>query len=306
MINKFIFPLLCTLLLILSAVGCANVTTQTSATAIDKPNLPRESFVYIEKTLIARICTETGCIEKSFDFMASGAAINTTNYGTYILTAGHVCHTPTPPKNIKLKTKYSITNVFGHKYSAKVIEYTLNENLDICMLYTKGKIKPVSIADGGPVPGEKVYNLAAPLGIFNPGMIPVLEGRFAGFRENHAIYTIPAAPGSSGSGIFNRKGELVGLIHSVYTSFNNLSLSVSYSDLRRFSTYVISKYSQLDNTKSSGGCNCNCCCNSNKASPKSKGPFSFEKKKSDDKTKHFQKFFNPKDLFKYLFKSNKL
>ena len=52
--------------------------------------------------------------------------------------------------------------------------------------------------------------------------------------EDMAIYSVPAAGGSSGSGVFNAHGELVGLIHSVFVRFNNLSLSPTYDQLVDF------------------------------------------------------------------------
>jgi len=40
--------------------------------------------------------------------------------------------------------------------------------------------------------------------------------------------------GSSGSPIMNQRGELIGMIHSVYRSYNHLSLSPTYKDLSEF------------------------------------------------------------------------
>ena len=83
--------------------------------------------------------------------------------------------------------------------------------------------------------GEKFYNLASPLGVATSELVPVLEGRYSGLVNFHrAAYTIPAAPGSSGSAIFDKRGRLVGMVHSVYRRFPLLSFSPSHEKLMDF------------------------------------------------------------------------
>ena len=83
--------------------------------------------------------------------------------------------------------------------------------------------------------GEKFYNLASPLGVATSEFVPLLEGRYSGMVNfNRAAYTIPAAPGSSGSPIFDKRGHLVGMIHSVYLRFPILSFSPTHDKLMKF------------------------------------------------------------------------
>jgi hypothetical protein len=95
--------------------------------------------------------------------------------------------------------------------------------------------KPIKIRTTSPKFGEKFYNLASPLGVATPEFVPLLEGRFSGVVNfNRAAYTIPAAPGSSGSPIFDKRGQLVGMIHSVYLRFPLLSFSPTHDKLLKF------------------------------------------------------------------------
>ena len=51
--------------------------------------------------------------------------------------------------------------------------------------------------------GERVYNVAAPVGIFYEDVVPLLEGFYMGQTGMKAYYTVPAMGGSSESPIFN-------------------------------------------------------------------------------------------------------
>ena len=78
--------------------------------------------------------------------------------------------------------------------------------------------------------------------IFNPGGVPMLDGYFSGYLGNDALYTVPAAPGSSGSGVFNSKGELIGIIHSAIQGFQSVSISITQENLEIFVLELISDY----------------------------------------------------------------
>ena len=86
-----------------------------------------------------------------------------------------------------------------------------------------------------------MYNVAAPVGVFYEGVVPLLDGYFMGVRnyDGAALYTVPAAGGSSGSPIFNHDGELVGMIHSVNRYFPMITVSPTLPQIRRFITNSI-------------------------------------------------------------------
>jgi len=62
-------------------------------------------------------------------------------------------------------------------------------------------------------------------------------------EEGHAIYSLPAIGGSSGSPIVNKKGELIGMIHSVIRYFNQVSISPNYEAMREFINVSIDEHS---------------------------------------------------------------
>jgi hypothetical protein len=207
--------------------------------------LPQSSFVKIRKTIDLVVCTEnvtklTQCDERRLGSVASGFVASYDEEGSYIVTAAHVCnneeiksYVATHPNVEYEKREFQIIDIDKDKYTAVVLSY--NTDIDVCMIYSYGFFRvPVDISTEPPVHGDRAYNLAAPIGIFGKGMVPVLDGYYDGVLEGNAIYSVPAIGGSSGSPIFNEKGGLIGMIHSVYIRFPFLSLSPQYGELISF------------------------------------------------------------------------
>ena len=111
----------------------------------------------------------------------------------------------------------------------------LDKGEDICILKADTIWQDaVPIATKKPAYNEQLYNFSAPHGIFTNHMIPLLTGYYVGEKEQMACYTIPSAPGSSGSMILNKKGELVGMIHSVHSEFHHFALSPTLKSIKYF------------------------------------------------------------------------
>jgi len=206
--------------------------------------LPRESFVYLEKKLQVTSCIGKQCLSMDYRSFASGFIVNIQDDGAFIITAAHFCENQVMPgPGVKMKASYKANTISGNKFSSTLLHY--ERNIDVCLLFAKNmlkEVKPVQIAKMAPVPGDKVFNISAPDGIYVPGMAPILEGRYNGEMGGSSCYTVHAAPGSSGSMIVNKKGNLVGMIHSVYIRFNVISLSTNYYDLKRFIEKYLRKY----------------------------------------------------------------
>jgi len=160
----------------------------------------------------------------------------------YVLTAGHSCDT----KSLNLDTAGVETEILGQNmtattYHGKTYPVTIvkiETQYDMCLLQVHGissHPRAVKVAKEGPKPGERVYNLAAPLGIFNPEMVITFEGLFSGYnKQGYALYSLPTKPGSSGSPVFNSDGEIVGMIFAGFTRIENIAITSPHAALRIF------------------------------------------------------------------------
>ena len=205
-----------------------------------KKNLPRQSFVKIEKDLIIRKCFEGACVERSFSAVASGVVIQNRAEGSYVLTAAHVCDERETKKEIdkdpsaEMSVEFYAITLELQKKPLRIVKF--NNKQDVCLVWVDNLFAPqVTISPRAPVPGDTVLNIAAPLGVFSRNMVPIFQGFYNGVNEYHmGVYSLPAFGGSSGSPIFNQKGELIGMVHSTIRHFNNIALSPSYWEMRTF------------------------------------------------------------------------
>tara|TARA_A100001515_G_C4545698_1_gene201732 strand:- start:160 stop:987 length:828 start_codon:yes stop_codon:yes gene_type:complete len=208
------------------------------------PEDSRDQFVRIIQQAYVSICAEEGCVTNPLRSSGSGAIVAESTKGSYILTAGHVCEleienivrTPEMLKAINgIEVHMSIVNLSQSKYKAQIV--SIDNNSDLCLLFSKNywnEKGPAKIADSPVFEGERVYNVAAPVGIFYEDVVPLLEGFYMGKDGLKAYYSIPAMGGSSGSPIFNIRGHLVGMIHSVNVAFPMVSVSPTQKELKKF------------------------------------------------------------------------
>lgn len=232
-------------LLFFGVVSCAHVRAN-----FQQKIIPRDSFVKIEKSLSVKSCDEgVGCVEQLLRSVASGVVVYGNLKGVYVLTAAHVCddsdvmakYIKLP--NVKFSPKFFVRSLDGERKPVKIINQDAEH--DVCMLWVANLFsQPIAISPSAPKPGDRVFNVAAPLGIFSKNMVPVFEGFYNGTdEEGHAIYSLPAIGGSSGSPIVNKKGELIGMIHSVIRYFNQVSISPNYEAMREFINVSIDEHS---------------------------------------------------------------
>lgn len=218
-------------------------------------NNARESFVKIivENEILVTACSEqelfTGNCDlasissEGYQIFGSGIIIKH-NSMNYILTADHICRqmidggviSPDGRTGMLLSSPFAMTlDGMLHKVD---IEKQDEEN-DICLLSFERSEEEVGIDiyNNNLIPGERVYNLAAPRGVFEPGNVLIFEGFYTGLTStsnNSMMFSIYAEQGSSGSAIINNKGELVSIIHSVLTTVDNVTIGSNLDEIREF------------------------------------------------------------------------
>jgi len=237
---KKIMQLFLILLFIFPVISCSGANKHTVSDVV-----PRESFIFLRKILTVHRCKDNLCTSIDLKYSASGYVVKIVDDGSFAVTAAHVCEVAKLPtvKPENISSKYLAYRLDGEEYTASVLGF--DKEIDACMIFIKDlteNVEAVKISRRAPTPGDKVYNIAAPLGIYKPNIVPILEGRYNGEDENVALYTLPAAPGSSGSMIINENGQLVGMVHSVYTRLNVMTLSTRYEDLKHFIKHNLKKY----------------------------------------------------------------
>ena len=92
----------------------------------------------------------------------------------------------------------------------------------------------MKIAKKEPKLGEVLYTQSSPLGIYSKNVRFNLEGRYSGCTSYFCFFTIPAAPGSSGSSVINSRGEIVSIITAVIVDFDTISLGPTLKELQNF------------------------------------------------------------------------
>lgn len=168
---------------------------------------------------------------------------------TLVLTANHVCETEKITVNsfdksflkhvrgnlgfhgdftIRTEPKMTVVDHLGNKYTATTDAWASDVQSDTCIVETSMNGPALTIGSK-PSYGDVLFNVAAPKGIFyansRGGGIFYADGLYNGEflmpskkgkqDKLFAMYTISAAPGSSGSPVVNKNGEIIGMIHSI-------------------------------------------------------------------------------------------
>ena len=229
--------MLLSLLILNSCAGQTNVI-KSMANA-------KKSILKIETWARVGDCDEKlmTCDEHVLMSTGTGAVVLYSNQKV-VLTAAHICaqdkfgRIPDHP----MQQYFKVIDRKKKTYIVEVIKYDFDD--DICILRSiTGELDPsfIPMSSKAPEYAEHVYNLAAPVGVIQEEMVPAFGGLFFGKAKNPmfgkneiAFYSVPAIGGSSGSPIFNAKGELIGMVHSVHYRFHHITLSATYERLWNF------------------------------------------------------------------------
>lgn len=142
----------------------------------------------------------------------TGVVVKVDKEFTYILTNHHVaggenCYF----EDGSQKSLLMISDLHKNRLSAEIV--ALHPVEDLALLKVKGTIlgKTSIVGINTPTITEPAYTVGQSLG--RPYLYG--EGVFAGTEMEHDLYQLPVLPGCSGSGVFNKRGELTGLIYSI-------------------------------------------------------------------------------------------
>jgi len=234
---------------------CFLVYTSSKDTEMLVINDARESFVKIivENEIIVTACSEQDLFSDNCDLSSistegykifgSGVIIKH-NRQNYILTADHICRqmidggvvSPDGRSGMLLSSPFAMT-LDGMLHKVDIEKQ--DEINDICLLsFEKSEESTgLEIYNNNLIPGERVYNLAAPHGVFEPGNVLIFDGFYTGLTStsnNSMMFSIYAEQGSSGSAIINNKGDVVSIVHSVLTTVDNVTIGSNLDEIREF------------------------------------------------------------------------
>jgi len=201
------------------------------------------NFTFLIKEVKLVMCDEESellgmCDEITFpESSASGVVLSSTQSHIFILTANHFCEDVPIDPDMSLDGERTIQIFIGAtKRDANVV--MVDEKNDICLLqalkFKRENFRSLIFAEKMPDIGDKVYNFAAPNGIGSPNTRLIFDGYFAGCEIDMCMYSIPATFGSSGSAVYNEKGELVSLLVAAAIDFENVSMGPDIQKIKDF------------------------------------------------------------------------
>ena len=211
---------------------------------IQDHNLNKVNDPIYESTLsLQRIANFDGDLESIF---ATGVVVKNIEskkqkINSYVLSVEHFCK--------KIKNKVTVISVVRDneallQFKGKVL--LLDKENDLCLIKvynTKNKLIPIKISSKSPKIGDKVMAIGGPETIF-PSKTEgyVISNIIGSYNKDKDLYmTLPASGGSSGSAIYNKNFELVGLLKAGHLRFKQISVAVPLSKINNFLDSYFSK-----------------------------------------------------------------
>ena len=186
------------------------------------------------------------CETRAFRASGSGVLVDLVNGHATVLSAGHVCTsngtTPVEDKLYKFSwvENLSILTSKNKTFRAHIIlaEQATTKSADLCSLIIpewKPDVVGLKIERKLPKPGEAIYYMGAPLGIYHPPTVLLIKGIYNGkINKYNTSISAPAAPGSSGSAVLSLNNRIYGVVFAVVPSFPTATLMTSYEKTKNF------------------------------------------------------------------------
>ena len=179
-------------------------------------------------------------------------------HNTIMMTAAHLCREYEVPVDEMFKDMPNIETKFevgifleGYVLVIQDILY-VDEQTDICVFSVPELLGvPSEFAKRSPRYGDTVWSIGAPAGYFPPSAKPITQGMFSGEAERalgedyyiaFSNFNMPTIPGMSGSPIFNKNGDVVGLVSAVNVQWHMISYSPTLAQLKKAEEEAIAKF----------------------------------------------------------------
>tara|TARA_B100001094_G_scaffold325429_1_gene379737 strand:+ start:799 stop:1563 length:765 start_codon:yes stop_codon:yes gene_type:complete len=245
------------LFLLTISLFLAPACTLSKNNAYIKP--PIDNFVKVFKEAKIKKCNRKTkvCEEKTFYSTGSGLIIDLIMGETIVLSAGHVCSSDFKFPDDK-KFSFSHQEIIlgldskGLFHPAHVIiseqQSAKDGTADLCALFIptidyKNIKTRVRFDPKTPRPGDEVYYLGAPFGVFHPPTVPIFKGIYSGVvSTTSALATFPVAPGSSGGVVLNLSNKIVGVVYAVHPGLNQISMITNHQKTREFLIKVKNRF----------------------------------------------------------------
>ena len=225
----------------------------SSCTTIDlqrKVEPPLESFVKIFHTIEITECKKPlkgKCPVGQYQSMGSGVVIDLVEDQTIVLTAGHVCEAHVDQdKILSYIEDVQVLDYRGMKHQSYVILSSHDDSeggVDMCALWVPTlKTKKVKFSMFRPKPGQELYYMGAPEGIYHPPVVPLMLGLYSGQMDlSNALISIPATGGSSGSAVMDLNNKVVGVLWAAH-KFHHVSIMTNWDASAIFLHKVVKLY----------------------------------------------------------------
>ena len=218
------------------------------------------SVYYLTTRQMQEVClNDNTCIPISESFGAGTSfVLEYIGHNTIMMTAAHLCREHEIPVNDmfadlpNVKTKFQV-GVFLEEYVLVINDILYyDEQSDICVFSVPELLGvPTEFAKRSPRYGDTVWSIGAPAGYFPPTAKPITQGVYSGDAERAAAedyyiafsnFNMPTIPGMSGSPIFNKRGDVVGLVSAVNVEWHMISYSPTLEQLRKAEEEAIAKF----------------------------------------------------------------
>jgi len=153
----------------------------------------------------------------------AGTVVRKTDKEMYVLTCYHVVAEIVELNNAGIKIDAIVGYTLGDSgdmeslshlvsFSAQVMKY--DEDIDLALLKINmidSNLEEIKIAEQEPKKGSEVYSVGTPLGLMRTVSKGILANKIVGFYLTDSTTTF----GNSGGGLYNKKGELIGVPSNV-------------------------------------------------------------------------------------------